>query len=633
MVFSISLVHDSRSSDHDVYGVEENDVPGSEDDEDARVTNSKGVQTLERGCGARAERDDPGVLANFGGFTSATKSGINITTKKGAKHKFKSMNLVSRVHEKNLSARTFRSPSSPTSLTSFRSPPQNMKAKSRVAQSGIGGFNSSSNTPKNRMIWRARAKDVVYQTEEKKQFLNILTSTARGEMPYFNDLYKKRTGFNVINDKCRMSPFFNRIAANCRSGALSVKTLGRTESQKFRDRIKSSVSSTASTSPAKDPEVIDLCDDKESEKSKSLFKTPQDTPLARPRPSRDDDDIQAELDRCAPRPRAGEGDVTSPPGGSGVKSFNSLEAELRKKAVYDDDFVKDLNAKYGRRNRERDLQVQREQARRDFFGKKREESESSSADRMMKYLAITEVPLEVSDSEDEEEQETIEELPEITDEMEQVIQRANNSRGETLVDKFSITITRRDIDTLKGLNWLNDEVVNFYMQLICDRSEKTDNWPKVYAFNTFFYPRLMDKGHSALKRWTRKMDLFSFDLILIPVHLGMHWCLAVIDLSHKAVHYYDSMLGNNDRCLKALLQYLKDEHMDKKKSEFDVSGFEAKCIKDIPQQMNGSDCGMFACKFAEYLSRRAKITFDQEDMPYFRRRMVYEIVSAKLMHP
>merc|ERR1719318_297181 len=49
--------------------------------------------------------------------------------------------------------------------------------------------------------------------------------------------------------------------------------------------------------------------------------------------------------------------------------------------------------------------------------------------------------------------------------------------------------------------------------------------------------------------------------------------------------------------------------------------------------MNGSDCGMFTCKFAEYLSRRAKFTFSQRDMPYFRKRMVYEIVKNKLLHP
>lgn len=136
-----------------------------------------------------------------------------------------------------------------------------------------------------------------------------------------------------------------------------------------------------------------------------------------------------------------------------------------------------------------------------------------------------------------------------------------------------------------------------------------------------------------VRRWTKKVDLFSYDLILIPVHLGMHWCLAVIDIENKGVFYYDSMGGNNRDAVRALLSYLEQEHMDKKKQPFDTSGFQAEIVKDIPQQMNGSDCGMFTCKFAEYLSRRAPISFTQEDMPYFRQRMIYEIVSNDLLHP
>ncbi len=61
--------------------------------------------------------------------------------------------------------------------------------------------------------------------------------------------------------------------------------------------------------------------------------------------------------------------------------------------------------------------------------------------------------------------------------------------------------------------------------------------------------------------------------------------------------------------------------------------FSKEIVKNIPQQMNGSDCGMFACKFAEYLSRDAEVTFSQEDMPYFRKRMVFEIVTNRLIHP
>jgi len=70
------------------------------------------------------------------------------------------------------------------------------------------------------------------------------------------------------------------------------------------------------------------------------------------------------------------------------------------------------------------------------------------------------------------------------------------------------------------------QVINFYMNLLMDRGAQ-DNMPKVYCFNTFFYPKLMSGGHQSVRRWTKQVDLFSFDYILVPVHLGMHWCLAV----------------------------------------------------------------------------------------------------------
>ena len=41
--------------------------------------------------------------------------------------------------------------------------------------------------------------------------------------------------------------------------------------------------------------------------------------------------------------------------------------------------------------------------------------------------------------------------------------------------------------------------------------------------------------------------------------------------------------------------------MDKKGSTFDTSNFQSVIVKDIPQQMNGSDCGMFTCKVNNYL--------------------------------
>ena len=202
---------------------------------------------------------------------------------------------------------------------------------------------------------------------------------------------------------------------------------------------------------------------------------------------------------------------------------------------------------------------------------------------------------------------------------------------EILSESFNIQIKRRDIATLSGMEWLNDEIINFYFNLIADRSRKQPNLPKVHVFNTFFYPTLLKNGYSRVRRWTKKVNIFNMDLVLLPIHLGIHWCLATIDFRAKCICYFDSMKASNTKCLRLLAQYLPQESQDKLKKSFSMDGWRYESLQDIPEQMNGSDCGVFACQYAEYTSRDARIDFTQEQMPYFRERMVYEIVSKELL--
>ncbi|KAG0426304.1 hypothetical protein HPB47_026572 [Ixodes persulcatus] len=224
-------------------------------------------------------------------------------------------------------------------------------------------------------------------------------------------------------------------------------------------------------------------------------------------------------------------------------------------------------------------------------------------------------------------------FPELTAEMEAAIEKALRPTppDEVLARGFKLLVTRKDMETLAGLNWLNDEVINFYMNLLMERGRTEPGLPSVYAFNTFFYPKLLTSGHAALRRWTRHVDVFAHDMLLVPVHLGKHWCLAVVDFRTKSIRYLDSMGDSNPQCHKVLRQYLQDESRDKRAIDLDLSDWTFEATKDIPLQRNSSDCGMFALKYAEYITRDAKITFDQMHMPYFRRRMVYEILSKKLL--
>ncbi len=48
-------------------------------------------------------------------------------------------------------------------------------------------------------------------------------------------------------------------------------------------------------------------------------------------------------------------------------------------------------------------------------------------------------------------------------------------------------------------------------------------------------------------------------------------------------------------------------------------------------QDNGFDCGVFTCKTADFVSRGARLTFGQEHMPYFRRRIAAELLTGSLL--
>ncbi|XP_053564215.1 sentrin-specific protease 1 [Bombina bombina] len=299
-------------------------------------------------------------------------------------------------------------------------------------------------------------------------------------------------------------------------------------------------------------------------------------------------------------------------------------------------WIKELTSLYDSRSRERRRQIEEQKALTLQLQNQRLQKRSvqDSVDLHLRVPLEKEIPVTLAPKpEPVPEPEEIE-FQELTEEMEREIKRAlfGGNQDQVISDGFRLTITRKDIMTLNSLNWLNDEVINFYMNLLMERS-KRKGFPKVHAFNTFFFTKLKTAGYQAVKRWTKKVDLFCMNILLVPIHLGVHWCLAVIDFRKKTITYYDSMGGMNNEACRILLQYLKQESMDKKGIPFDANGWILSCKKsqEIPQQMNGSDCGMFACKYADYITKDKTITFTQRHMPYFRKRMVWEILHQKLL--
>jgi len=187
--------------------------------------------------------------------------------------------------------------------------------------------------------------------------------------------------------------------------------------------------------------------------------------------------------------------------------------------------------------------------------------------------------------------------------------------------------------TLDNINWLDDNIINFYMELLNERS-KLNHYPSVWCVNTFFFTTLESDGYSKVRRWSKraKVDVFNLDFLIVPVHLGAHWTCAAVNFNDKNVTFYDSMRSNGSSYVSTIFNYLLDEHNDKKSTTIYKSKWTLNGNGSCPQQRNGGDCGVFTCCVAENLSRGlANWNFDQSQMQFIRKKMCIEIMSQKIL--
>ncbi|OXG23042.1 sentrin/sumo-specific protease [Cryptococcus neoformans Tu259-1] len=212
--------------------------------------------------------------------------------------------------------------------------------------------------------------------------------------------------------------------------------------------------------------------------------------------------------------------------------------------------------------------------------------------------------------------------------------------------KFKVTLNVSEVEAgslrrLKPSTWLDDEVMNAYCDLMCSRFKDGKAGRKVHFLNSFFYGKLVDQGYAAgrLKRWTKKIDIFSLDVLIFPINQGnMHWTACAINFAKKRIEYYDSMgdYGNaRKQVFRKVRGYVEAEHKEKKGRAMDWEGWHDYFNKNTPQQNNGSDCGVFSCQTLEMITRGRDIVtqgfeFTAKDMPFMRRMMIYEIGEGKL---
>lgn len=99
-------------------------------------------------------------------------------------------------------------------------------------------------------------------------------------------------------------------------------------------------------------------------------------------------------------------------------------------------------------------------------------------------------------------------------------------------------VEKDDIPRLDEGQCLNDNIIGFYLRHLYTELEKQhpETAKRVYFHNSFFYEKLKPTSSSTrhkinyegVKNWTSKVDIFSYDYIVVPVNEHYHWWVAII---------------------------------------------------------------------------------------------------------
>lgn len=112
--------------------------------------------------------------------------------------------------------------------------------------------------------------------------------------------------------------------------------------------------------------------------------------------------------------------------------------------------------------------------------------------------------------------------------------------------KGGISINTEDYMCLAIDQYLNDVIIDFYLNYLKLELLKAEERRNIHIFSTFFYKRLTtigtrqrgqdkdqkltaaQKRHARVASWTKKENIFEKDFVIIPINEQSHWFLAII---------------------------------------------------------------------------------------------------------
>ncbi|KAJ5735831.1 uncharacterized protein N7483_000956 [Penicillium malachiteum] len=210
-----------------------------------------------------------------------------------------------------------------------------------------------------------------------------------------------------------------------------------------------------------------------------------------------------------------------------------------------------------------------------------------------------------------------------------VYPRAGKKRAE---------VSTEDRERLREDEFLNDNLIAFYLRFLEDHLERTNEEvaKRVYFFNSYFFETLKNSplgstniNYGGVEKWTRNVNLFEYDYIIVPINENAHWYVAIIcnlskldaasepgsqndetgskgsasGLDQTTIVTFDSLDISHYQTSKILRQYLAKESVSKRgidiSSKATAKAIKGKRATNLPLQNNYSDCGLYLLAYVE----------------------------------
>lgn len=210
----------------------------------------------------------------------------------------------------------------------------------------------------------------------------------------------------------------------------------------------------------------------------------------------------------------------------------------------------------------------------------------------------------------------------------------NRYESEVLIESFGISINRSLLREVYENHWIDDNIIDFSMRMFQERDDyecqQIQGKRSSHFYSCHFMNLLLVNGYdySNVQRWSKNFNIFEKDKVFCPVNLkNKHWGLLVIYVQRKEIIYYDSMGIKGKKYLDSALQYMYDEAKSSY-IHFIYDEWKIVSCNGIPQQKNSYDCGIFAILYADYIANDIPLTFTQQTVSLFRKKLCVYILKG-----